>query len=145
MPKLVNGLSQKMKNFCHAYAQHGNASQAYFEAYDCHNEYTAYKEGHLLLKRDDITEYLEKINRPTVNKITNEREKKRKLLWKAIERCDAKEDESGLARYMDILNKMDAEYVNINRNIDDSSEKLSGLEMEQLIEILGNNTAQNEQ
>lgn len=141
MPKLVNGISQKMKNFCHAYIRCGNAMQAYLEAYDTTNEATAHKESCLLLKRDDITEYLATLNKPIVNTITNEREKKRKLIWKAIERCDAKEDEAGMARYLDILNKMDSEYVNINRNVDDTSEKLSNLNIDQLKEILGESTA----
>lgn len=132
MARVSKGLTQKMKDFCHAYAQCGNATQAYLEAYDTTNEFTARQEGGVLLRRDDVTEYLKQINQPTVNRIINEREKKRKLLWEGIERCVAKEDESGAARYMDILNKMDAEYVNINRNIDDSGEKLSALTADQL-------------
>ena len=138
----VRGLTPKMKNFCHAYARCGNATEAYLEAYDSKNEKVAQVEGSLLLKRDDITEYLNEINRPTINKIINEREKKRKMIWKAIERCEAKEDEAGMARWMDILNKMDAEYVNINRNIDDSAEKLSGLDITQLKALIDESTAE---
>ena len=136
MAKKSNGLTAKMKNFCHAYARCGNATQAYLEAYDTTNEKIAGVEGSILLKRDDITEYLNEINKPTVNKIINEREKKRNILWRRIEKCIEKEDENAIARYMDILNKMDAEYVNINRNIDDSTEKLSGLDITQLKALL---------
>ena len=136
MPKLVDGLSAKMKAFCYAYVRTNNATQAYLEAYDTTNEYTAGQEGSKLLKREDITEFLAELNRPIVNKINNERERKRQLIWKAINRCDAKEDEAGMARYLDILNKMDSEYVNINRNIDDSTEKLSDLDTEQLKQLL---------
>ena len=136
MPKLVNGLSQKMKNFCHAYVRTGNATQAYLEAYDTTNEQIAGQEGSQLLKRDDITEYINEINRPTVNKINNERERKRNIIWKRIERSIEKEDETAIARYMDILNKMDAEYVNVNRNIDDSGDKLAGLDTAQLRQLL---------
>lgn len=136
MPKLVDGLSPKMKAFCYAYLKTNNATKAYLEAYDTTNETTAAQEGSKLLKRDDITEFLNELNKPIVNKITNEREKKRQLIWKAIDRCDKKEDEAGMARYLDILNKMDSEYVNINRNIDDTSEKLSSLNTEQLKQLL---------
>ena len=126
------GLTQKMRDFCHAYVRTGSASEAYFEAYDCSTNTTAKREGCRLLLRDDVTEYIKEINKPTVNTINNERKRKRDILWKGIERCIEKEDESGAARYMDILNRMDAEYVNINRNIEDSGEKLSCLTADQL-------------
>lgn len=142
MAKVSKGLTEKMKKFCYAYSRTGNATEAYLEAYDTTNKIIARNEGSLLLQRDDITAFLKEIDKPIVNKITNEREKKRQLLWKAIERCDAKEDEAGMARYLDILNKMDSEYVNINRNIDDSTEKLSGLTIEQLKELTGESAAQ---
>jgi phage terminase small subunit len=129
-------MSQKMKNFCYAYMRTGNATQAYLEAYDTTNQTTAVQEGCKLLMRDDITEFLKGLNQPIVNKITNEREKKRQIIWKRIDRSIEKEDETAIARYMDILNKMDAEYVNINRNIDDSSEKLAGLDTDQLRALL---------
>ncbi len=140
MPKLVNGLTQKMKNFCHEYLESGNATEAYLSAYDTTNKTIAGVEGSKLLARDDIREYIEKINKPTVNKILNERERKRKILWDSIERCLQKEDETAVARYMDILNKMDSEYVNINRNIDDPGEKLSTLTTDQLKELLAKPT-----
>lgn len=140
MPR-VKGLTKKMKDFCYAYAKGGNATEAYLEAYDTTNRSIAGVEGHKLLQRDDVTEFLRELDKPIVNKITNEREKKRNILWKGIERCIAKGDESGAARYMDILNKMDAEYVNINRNIDDPIEKLSTLSTEQIMDIVNaNNT-----
>lgn len=136
MARVSKGLTQKMKDFCYAYARTGNATQAYLEAYDTKSEQVATNESSKLLKRDDVTKFLNDLNKPTVNQILNERERKRKMLWKGIERCEAKEDEAGMARFMDILNKMDAEYVNINRNIDDSTEKLSSLSIDQLKTIL---------
>lgn len=137
---MARGLTQKMKDFCHAYARTQNATEAYLEAYDSHNERVAGVEGSKLLRRDDITAYLNKINQPTINTIVNEREKKRQIIWDRINICLEKGDETAIARYMDILNKMDAEYVNINRNIDDTGEKLSGLNIDQLKDILGEST-----
>lgn len=148
MPKLVNGISQKMKAFCHAYIETQDGSQAYLRAYDTDNLDTARQESSRLLKRDDITAYINELNQPIINKITNEREKKRSIIWKRIEKCIAKEDETAIARYMDILNKMDAEYVNINRNIDDSDKQLSNLNTEQLKQLLAGSsepTVQTEQ
>ena len=135
-----SGLTPKMKDFCHAYVRTNSPSQAYYEAYDCNSDYTAKREGSRLLQRDDVTEYINEINKPVVNKINNDRQRKREILWKGIQRCIDKEDESGAARYMDILNRMDSEYVNINRNIDDTGEKLSGLSTEQLQQLIGEPT-----
>ena len=135
MPK-TRGLTQKMKNFCHEYVRTSSAKLAYLAAYDTTNEHLATRAGSNLLKRDDITAYIKELNAPIANKITNEREKKRKIIWERIERSIEKEDEGAIARYMDILNKMDAEYVNINRNIDDNSEKLASLDTEQLKKLL---------
>lgn len=139
-PKGSGGLTQKMKNFCYAYARCGSATDAYLEAYDTTNHISAVKNGSLLLQRDDIQEFIQKINRPIINKITSEREKKRQIIWDRINICLEKGDETAIARYMDILNKMDAEYVNINRNIDDTGEKLSELTPEQLKELIGTST-----
>lgn len=135
MPKLVNGISQRMRNFCHAYLELGNATEAYLRAYNTENRKTAKIEGSRLLTRDDIREYIESLNRPIENRIANEREKKRQIIWRRIELCIEKGDEAAIARYMDILNKMDAEYTNINRNIDDTN-KLSGLSTEALRNFL---------
>ena len=132
----IRGLTQKMKNFCYAYVRCCNATEAYLEAYDTEDRVIAGRESNRLLERDDITEFIKKLNKPTENKITNEREKKRKIIWDRIELCVEKGDEAAIARYMDILNKMDAEYTNINRNIDDSTVKLAGLDINQLKNIL---------
>lgn len=138
-PGRPSGLTQKMRDFCHAYVRTNSATKAYLEAYDS-NEQTARCEGTKLLQRDDVTEYIKEINKPTINRINNDRKRKRDILWRGIERCIAKEDESGAARYMDILNRMDAEYVNINHNIDDTNEKLSGLSTDQLKQLLSEST-----
>jgi phage terminase small subunit len=129
-----------MKNFCHAYARTCNATQAYLEAYDTQSEENAQRQGSRLLQRDDISEYLKEINQPTVNIIVNERERKRKIIWNRIERCVEREDDAAVARYMDILNKMDSEYVNINRNVEDTSKTLAGLDNEQLRQLLDSKT-----
>lgn len=134
MPK-TSGLTQKMKNFCHKYLECGNGTEAYLAAYDTDNEKTAAQEASRLLRRDDVTEYIKELTKPTVNRITNERERKRNIIWDRIELCIEKGDEAAIARYMDILNKMDSEYVNINRNIDEPG-ALSKLSNEQLNTIL---------
>lgn len=141
MPR-YRGLSPKQQKFCQEYIKCCDATKAYLAAYDTTNTKLAGVEGSLLLKRDDITQYLAELNKPLVNQINNDREKKRKILWKRIEICIEKGDETAIARYMDILNKMDMEYVNINRNIDDSGKELAGLDIDQLKQLIGEPTEQ---
>lgn len=132
MPK-VDGLTEKMKDFCREYMRNGgNGTQAYLHAYNTTNEVTASREAYELLKREDILTYIRTLNIPLETKAISEREKKRAILWEGIERCRAKEDETGVARYMDILNKMDSEYININRNIEDKSIPLDDLDADTL-------------
>ena len=127
MPK-VNRLTEKQKSFCREYVKNnGNATQAYLMAYDSKSETSASIEASKLLRRDDITGYIKTLNKPMENRIQNEREKKRSIIWERIEQCIVSGDDASIARYMDILNKMDAEYININRNIDEKPTTITNL------------------
>lgn len=136
MPK-VDGLTEKMKVFAREYyVNGGNGTEAYLTAYDTDNRVTASREAHELLKRADVLEYIKALNIPQENKAISEREKKRAIIWEEIEHAREQQDHSAIARYMDILNKMDAEYININRNIDDTHEKLDTLDIDTLKSIV---------
>ena len=116
-------LTEKQKEFCHEYVRNkGQATKAYLHAYDSKSENSAKIEASKLLRRDDITEYIQTLTKPTQNRIINEREKKRSIIWDRINVCVENGDDAAVARYMDILNKMDAEYININRNIEDTTQ-----------------------
>ena len=109
-------LTEKQKAFCREYVRNnGNGTQAYLSAYDSNSDTSAAIEASKLLRRDDITEYIAALNKPMENRIQSEREKKRSIIWEGIEQCRLSGDHNGVARYMDILNKMDQEYININR------------------------------
>ena len=129
-------LTQKQRNFAQEYLRCGNATEAYLFAYDTTNRDIAQRESKLLLKVPHIVQYMESLNKPIEEKIVGDREKKRAILWEGIQRCIDKEDESGAARYMDILNKMDMEYINVNRNIVDPAESIGNLDTEQLRQLL---------
>lgn len=119
-------LTEKQKEFCREYVKNnGNGTKAYLHAYDSKSETAASIESSKLLRRDDITEYIAALNKPMENRIQNEREKKRKFLWDMIENPSV--SESDRLRAMDILNKMDAEYININRNIEDKPATITNL------------------
>lgn len=136
MANVSNGLTEKMKEFCREYLKNGgNGTQAYLFAYDSKSEQAASIESSRLLKRNDITQYIASLNKPLENKILNEREKKRQKLWDIINAPDA--DYSDQCRAMDILNKMDSEYININRNIEDSKQDINNLDTDKLIKLIG--------
>lgn len=128
-------LTEKMKNFCREYFTNGgNGTQAYLFAYDCNSEVTAANESSLLLKRDEIQEYLQTLNAPLEKKAISEREKKRKWLWDMIENPNV--SESDKLRAMDILNKIDSEYININRNITEDNTNITELDTDNLIKLV---------
>lgn len=120
-------LTEKQKEFCHEYVRNsGNGTQAYLHAYNSNSENSAKIEASKLLRRDDVTEYIQALTKPTQNRIINEREKKRQWLWDIIESPSV--SESDKLRAMDILNKMDAEYININKNIEDKPAEIINLD-----------------
>lgn len=134
MPK-KNGLTEKQKAFCREYVRNcGNGTQAYLTAYDGKSETAASIESSKLLRRDDITEYIQALNKPMENRIQSEREKKRQFLWNMIE--DTNVSESDRLRAMDILNKMDAEYININKNIEDRPATITQLDTDTLEKLI---------
>lgn len=137
MPK-VNRLTEKQKNFCREYINNnGNGTEAYLFAYDSKSKASAAIEANKLLKRDDITEYLKALNRPIENHITNERQKKRSIIWDRIEYCITNNDDTAVARYMDILNKMDSDYINITRN-EEVKTDISTLDIDTLTKLASN-------
>lgn len=119
-------LTEKQKAFCREYfSNSGNGTQAYLTAYDSNSEPSAAVESARLLARDDIQEYLHALNEPLERKAQSEREKKRQWLWYMV---DSAESDSDRLRAMDILNKMDSEYININRTIQEDQTAISNLD-----------------
>lgn len=130
-----NKLTIKQTNFCHEYLKNGgNGTQAYLTVYNSKSDTAAKHEASKLLKRDDITDYIQTLTKPTQNKIKNEREKKRTIIWNRIEACIDNQDDTAIARYMDILNKMDQEYINITRNEENNTD-ISKLDINTLTQL----------
>lgn len=130
-------LTEKQKNFCREYVRNnGNGTQAYLAAYNSKSDTSAAIESSKLLRRDDITEYIATLNKPMENRIQSEREKKRFIIWDRIEQCIIAGDDGAIARYMDILNKMDAEYININKHIDDTTPDISNIDTSTLLRLV---------
>lgn len=132
MANVSNGLTEKMKRFCREYFTNGgNGTNAYLKVYNSNNEQVAANESSLLLQRKDIREYLQSMNKPLEKKAISEREKKRAWLWNMIENA---QNDSDRIRAMDILNKMDSEYINIQR-IESDQTPITDIDTDKLIEL----------
>lgn len=137
MANVSNGLTEKMKAFAQEYYKNGgNGTEAYLIAYNTDSRTTAQRESSLLLKRNDINEYLKALNIPNENKAISERERKRAVLWEIIENGDNNDK----CRAMDILNKMDSEYININRNIDEQQTVIAEFDTDALKRFISHST-----
>ena len=130
-------LTEKMKRFAREYYKNGgNGTQAYLTAYDGSSTLAATQESIKLLKRDDINEYLKTLAIPNENKAISERQKKRQWLWDMIENPSI--SESDRLRAMDILNKMDSEYIQTTHSINESKTNISGLDTDTLKQLISN-------
>ena len=122
-------LTPKQEKFCRCIVSGMSGKDSYLTAYNCNSDTTAYQESYVLLQRDDIKEYISTLKKPieqrAIDMAINEREKKRRWLWHMVETA---ESDSDRLRAMDILNKMDSEYININRNIQDDQTAISNLD-----------------
>lgn len=125
-------LTPKQEKFCQCVVSGMTYKDSYMTAYDCNSDTTAINEGSKLALREDIQERVKTLMVPlhkaAQQTFLSEREKKRSVLWDLIQNGD----DNVKCRALDILNKMDAEYININRNIDDNTPDISKLDTETL-------------
>ena len=129
-------LTPKQEKFCQCIVSGMCGKDAYIAAYDHHGgDRTAYNESNILLKRNDITKRIKELQVPLINHAINtaisEREKIKNKLWQIIDNSDS--NDSDRIRAMDILNKMNAEYINIQRVEHDNS--METVDTDKLIEI----------
>ena len=106
-------LTPKQEKFCQCIVSGMTGKDSYLAAYDSKSKTSAYSESYNLLQRDDIKAYIETLKKPIETSIQktaiSERQKKRKFLWNMIENAT---NDSDKLKAMDILNKMDSEYIN---------------------------------
>ena len=133
-------LTPKQEKFCQCIVSGMSGKDSYLTAYNCDSDNAAMVESTKLLKRDDITERLKELRKPIENlaitQALSEREKKKAIIWERINACIQNNDDAAVARYMDILNKMDSEYININRNITEDNTNISELDTDNLIKLV---------
>lgn len=126
-------LTPKQREFCHQYITNGDAKASYLAAYDSNSPNSAGIEGQKLLRQPKIQAYLDELQKPAQRKAFHERDKKRKVLWDIINSADSSNADK--CRAMDILNKLDGEYANLNRPTDETATDISELDIETLKQI----------
>lgn len=134
-------LSPKMIKFCQNIVDGKSYVESYIDAYNfTGTRNSAGVEANKLLLREDIQEKIKDIRKPIEEAIQlkslSNREKKLKIIWERLEICIAKEDEVSIARYLEILNKMDGEYVTQFKQVDNRPPEIVKLDTDQLRKLV---------
>lgn len=128
-------LTPKQEKFCQCIVSGMTYKDSYMAAYNCKSDATAINEGSKLALREDIQKRLETLTIPlqkaAQKQALTEREKKRAWLWNMIENAT---NDADRLRAMDILNKMDSEYINIQR-IEKDETPIQDMDTDKLIEL----------
>lgn len=137
----MRGLTIKQQNFCNGIVSGLSGYEAYKAAYNTKgNPNTVNQEVVKLLARDDIQEHIKTLQKPLEIKAKSEaisdREKKRTFLWNVIN--DPEQDMNNRLRAVDLLNKMDSEYINTNLNLDNSTNVLDNVDIDTLKQLTSN-------
>lgn len=130
-------LTEKQKKFCREYISNGgNGTDAYLNSYNTKSKTTAMNESSLLLKRKDINEYLKTLSIPLENKAISEREKVKNILWERLQLAIDRDDDTSIIKYTDQINRMNAEYINVNRNITEDNTNITDLDTGTLLQLV---------
>lgn len=130
-------MTPKQEKFCQCIVSGMSGKDAYITAYNNNsNNNTAYREAMKLLDRDDVQSRIKELRKPlelqAKTQALSERDKIKDKLWEIINGTDT--NDSDRIRAMDILNKMNAEYINIQR-IEKEDTSISDLDTGKLIEL----------
>ncbi len=130
-------LSSKQKEFCKLVVSGLSYKDAYIKAYNSKGcTQNAYNEGSKLIARDDIQEEIKRLSKPleqaAQTTAITERQKKRDWLWNMINNPNTKDSDRLTA--MNILNKMDSEYIN-NSNVDINIDSMDSIDTSLLEKI----------
>jgi hypothetical protein len=134
-------LTSKQENFCINIVAGMNGKDSYMAAYqNKSNDNTAYKESMKLLSRSDIQDRIKELRKPlelqAQTKALTERDKKKAIIWEELDNAREQQDHVAIARYLDILNKMDQEYININKDISEDKTNIESLDTDTLSKLI---------
>lgn len=134
-------LTAKQKAFADEYITCNNATQAYKTVYNCENSsyQTIRNNAAVVLNSDAVQDYLktitEQVQEKVINTVIMDRERKKQIINERIEKCMLSGDDAAIARYIDILNKMDAEYIQKTENVNTNT-VLTGLDTDTLKQLI---------
>ena len=135
--KKIVKLTPKQEKFCQNVVSGMTGKDAYIDAYDTKGSpETVYTEVTRLFGRDDIQARMKALREPIVEAIQgealSERDRIKNILWERLQKAIEREDDATIVKYTDQINRMNAEYININRNIEDKSAEIDQLDADTL-------------
>ena len=135
-------LTPKQEKFCQNVVSGMSYKDSYLSAYDWNGtERAAQTQANELALREDIQQRIDQLRKPILKAISNdavnEYDRIKTVAWERIQVCIDNGDDTGIARYLDILNKMLGNYVNINRNIEDKGAEIVNLDTDTLKQLTG--------
>ena len=140
---MARQLTAKEEKFCLAVAQGKTQRDAYIFAYEPKTKNISSLDAmasRVVLKPEVQTRIYELRNRNAdISAYTDflNINNRYALIFERIEACKERGDDAAIARYIDIINKMNGNYVNINKNIDaNEQDDIKALSTEQLYNIL---------
>ena len=126
-------LTYKQAAFCREYISNGgNATQAYLATYGTEDYSTAGTESRLLLQEEHIQAELVRLQKPAQDLQKSERERIKERLWGIIGNPDEKTE--NVCRAMDILNRMNAEYIQRTENTNENKLTIDNDTLKNLLE-----------
>ena len=130
-------MTPKQERFCQCIVSGMSGKDSYITAYDTNcSDQVAYNEASKLMLREDIQKKIEDMRKPLEKAAQldalSERRRIKEKLWEIINNPDA--NDSDRIRSCDVLNRMNAEYINIQR-IEKDETSISELDTNKLIEL----------
>ena len=134
-------LTPKQEKFCQCIVSGMSGKDSYIAAYDTKGKDTTINQEVIkLLKKDEIQDRIKTLQKPLEIKAQSQalsnRERKQAIIWEEIENARQQQDHAAIARYLDILNKMDQEYINIIKDITEDKTNIENLDNTTLLKLV---------
>ncbi len=135
-------LTEKQMAFARLLAVGKSQYEAYVSTYDTTstNDTAIRANASKEANKDEVKAYVNQLRAKYDDREAMERSKDdayiRALLVRRLEACEAKQDDTALARYIDIANKMNGTYVNITKDVTEKENKLDNLSVDELKALL---------
>lgn len=139
----LEGLTDKERRFCHYLVMDDmTQAEAYRMAYQTNtdNRKTVDCNASQIRKKPHVKAYIDKLweKRAAAERYVGVTDKERRinLIWERIDECVKNGNDAAIARYLDMLAKLNGDYVNITKDISDPEKPLSKLSDEELKALL---------